>query len=229
MSGNEFSLPSDQIQTPIKTKRKRIRKNRKSYKRLSTNPALIPALRIFKRDIRRKYGDMMNNVFNSGDLKLVRSFLQDLCTPGIQTVHKTLCDELRSFDKPVIMNFEQAMNIFCMNFIIMPVVIVRITKMKICKRLGCSSSRIIAILTKEGTMLYNMKKINIIMQQNRDLVNHRDPSDECAIPPATEGPNGDVLLTPLDTPINYYMKSMIIMNLDHDHRIISIDIEPIKA
>eukprot|EP01040_Poterioochromonas_malhamensis_P004207 gene4207-4505_t len=111
----------------------------------------------------------------------------------------------------------------------MPDVIVRITKMKICKRLGCSGSRIIAILTKEGTMLYNMKKINIIMQQNRDLVNHRDPSDECAIPPVTEGPNTDVLLTPLDTPINYYMKSMIIMNLDHDHRIISIDIEPIKA
>ncbi len=218
ISGNEFSLPSDQIQAPIKIKRKRIRKNGKSYKRLSTNPALIPALRIFKRDIRRKYGDMMNNVFNSGDIKFVWSFFQEFSTPGIQTVHKTLCDELHSFNEPVTLDFEQGMNLFRMSLLAMPDVIFRITNMKICKRSDCSGSRIIAVMTKEGTMLYNMKMNN--------------PSNNCAIIPGknegVEGPNTDVLLTPLDTPINYLMKGVVILNLDHDHRIVSIKIEPIK-
>lgn len=192
----------------------------------------MPALRIFKRDIRRKYGDMMNNVFNNGDLKFVWKFFQDFCTPGLQTIHKTLCDELRSFNKTVIMNIEQAINMFRMNFIIMPDVIVRITNMKICKRSDCLGSHIIAMITKEGTMLYNMKKRNINMQQYSDLVNPRNSFDNCAILPVTngvvEGPTADVILTPLETPINYFMKGIIIFNLDHEHRIISIDIEPIK-
>lgn len=43
---------------------------------LSSNPAYHPTLRILKRDIRRKYGDMLNNVFNSHDLKLISEFFQ---------------------------------------------------------------------------------------------------------------------------------------------------------
>eukprot|EP01040_Poterioochromonas_malhamensis_P004205 gene4205-4502_t len=100
----------------------------------------------------------------------------------------------------------------------MPDVIFRIINMKICKRSDCSGSRIIAMMTKEGTMLYNIKNNN--------------RSDNCAVIPGKNGgvedPNTDVMLTPLVTPIHYLMKNMIILNLDHEHRIISIDIEPIK-
>lgn len=92
------SLSRVQIQIPMKKKKekKRIRGFRKSYKRLSNNPVYMPALRILKRDIRRKYADMMNNVLNSDDRKLIWNFFRDFSTPMIQTVHNTFNDDLRS-------------------------------------------------------------------------------------------------------------------------------------
>lgn len=200
-----------------KKEKKRIRGFRKSYKRLSNNPVFMPALRILKRDIRRKYADMMNNVLNSGDRKLVGGFFQDFSTPMIQTVHKTFNDELRTLYPTVISGLEQTVNIFCKNFIVMPDVVFRIMNVKICKRSDSSGSRIIALTTKRGTLLYSMKK--------------RNPLETSEMIPMTtgavEGPNADEILTPLQTPINYSMKGVIIINLDNEHRFVSIDIEPI--
>lgn len=211
------SLSRVQIQIPMKKKKekKRIRGFRKSYKRLSNNPVYMPALRILKRDIRRKYADMMNNVLNSDDRKLIWNFFRDFSTPMIQTVHNTFNDDLRTLYPTVISGLEQTVNIFCKNFIVMPDIVFRIMNVKICKRSDSSGSRIIALTTKRGTLLYSMKKRNLL------------ETSEMMTTEAIEGPNADELLTPLQTPINYSMKDVIIFNLDHEHRFVSIDIEPI--
>lgn len=115
----------------------------------------------------------------------------------------------------MISGLEQTVNIFCKNFIVMPDIVFRIMNVKICKRSDSSGSRIIALTTKRGTLLYSMKKRNLL------------ETSEMMTTEAIEGPNADELLTPLQTPINYSMKDVIIFNLDHEHRFVSIDIEPI--
>ncbi len=69
-----------------KVKMSKRRRHRKSYKRPSNNPVYMPALRILRRDIRRRYCEMMNNVVNSYDSSLILNFFHDFSIPNLQRV-----------------------------------------------------------------------------------------------------------------------------------------------
>lgn len=65
----------------ISKKRKREKRN---TRKPSFRPAYIPELRIIKRDIRRRYPEMMQNVMNSYDINLLERFYQQFTTPTME-------------------------------------------------------------------------------------------------------------------------------------------------
>jgi len=76
--------------TPSSYKKKRD-PNKIDFRKLEgrnrkVNIALIPKLRIIKRDIRRRYIDMHSNVVNSHDPDLLLRFLKEFCAPNCKHV-----------------------------------------------------------------------------------------------------------------------------------------------
>ncbi len=58
----------------------------KKRKRRCINPSFMPEIRILRRDIRRRYAEMMVNVANSHDLPLVQKFCSDMFRPDCKVI-----------------------------------------------------------------------------------------------------------------------------------------------
>lgn len=97
-----------------------IKKKRKSYKRLSINPTFMPALRIFKNDIRRRYIDMITNVINSYDTKLHEKFFLDFALPGAtHTYHRFPPEFLALLQHPPhLVGLEQVLHTYEMHYLL---------------------------------------------------------------------------------------------------------------
>ncbi len=75
-SCSSFTCQITESQTKPKAKQIRY------YRRPSTNIPFIPSIRILKRDIRRKYVQMISNVMNSHDVSLFSSFIDEFYHPN---------------------------------------------------------------------------------------------------------------------------------------------------
>ncbi len=69
-------LPKVQIPEFYRQQKGRTRKR----KRRCINPSFMPEIRILRRDIRRRYGEMIVNVANSHDMNLMLQFCNDIST-----------------------------------------------------------------------------------------------------------------------------------------------------
>lgn len=78
-------LPSFQVnlydQNVLKSKKRR---KRASTRKPSFRPAYIPELRIIKRDIRRRYSEIMLNVVNSHDVHFLKSYFEMFTSPIVE-------------------------------------------------------------------------------------------------------------------------------------------------
>ncbi len=216
-------ISSRPIRVPVK------RRNRKSYKRPSNNPVYMPSLRILRRDIRRKYCEMMNNVMNSYDPSLILNFFQDFSIPNLQRVLHYPSNTLQALHQTsIITGIEDQVKDFSKYFKLMPDVIFSITDVKVCKSSNNSGSRVVANTSMRGTLLYSARN-SMESAENGHLIE----CDSATVSTTTtsEGVEGidDVILDRLESPLNYEMNGILTLNLDEQHRMIMIEIQPLDS
>lgn len=113
---------------------------------------LHPKLRIIKRDIRRRYSEMFNNVVNHPDPRLLLEFFQQFCTPDCQYI-VTVAPQI---SVPVRVG---PRDIFCQQMEYrktIPDGIRYLTDSKICVSLDQPGSRIISNIFFKGTEIFQI-------------------------------------------------------------------------
>ncbi len=222
-------------QSVVESNQKKRRSLVKYPKRASTNPKFMPSLRILRRDIRRKYSTMIANVFNSHDIDFVEKFFQEFSFPNIEICHEFGVGSSHSSHNPhrrsQVFGIDKIVESFQVNFQLMPDSIFRFTDVKVCQQLREQGSRIISYATVTGTMLYEMKKHGHSespshnhaqdIQSGTSKGNTASSNDgvdrigsKLELPPAEKN-----FPTKLKKPVEVMMDSVIILDLDSNHRI----------
>lgn len=80
------SLPQVQVPEFFRKEKGSVRKR----KRRCTNPSFMPEIRILRRDIRRRYAEMIVNVVNSHDVPLLQKFCDDIIRQDCQIIRPNL-------------------------------------------------------------------------------------------------------------------------------------------
>lgn len=132
-------------------------KKRKSSRRRSNNPAFHPEIRIFRRDIRRRYALMFGNVMNSCDSSLFSDFLKEFAVPHFEA-HEEIPEgvEIKLIRMKVIRGQDEFVKFLGMNFTMMPDGVFRLSSAKVCQRLNSPGSRVVLHGSMLGTMLYEV-------------------------------------------------------------------------
>jgi len=216
-------VSSKPVKVPVK------RRNRKSYKRPSNNPVYMPALRILRRDIRRKYCEMMNNVMNSYDASLILNFFQDFSIPNLQRVLYYPSQTLQFLQQAsTISGIEDQVKDFLMSYKLMPDVVFSLTDVKVCKSSNNLGSRVIANTSMRGTLLYSARNSTEIAENG-----HLIECDSATVSTTTtsEGVEiiDDVVLDRLESPLDYEMNGILTLHLDEQHRMVLIEIQPLES
>jgi hypothetical protein len=192
------------------------RRKRKSTKRRSNNPAFHPEIRIFRRDIRRKYAFMFNNVVNTHDSLLLSQFLKEFAVPHFEA-HEEVPEDLnlKLYRMKVIQGQDQFVKILGMNFTMMPDGIFRLSDVKVCQTLNASGSRIVLHASMLGTMLYEVANSN---SHHRTLTNGEETKES---PYYAKDLQTSPTLQLVHKPYQYGVETLLTMQLDSNHRIIS--------
>ncbi len=203
---------------PPKQYEKRIRK-----RRLNANPRFLPSIRILRRDIRRKYGEMLTNVLNNCDTALHRCFLQEFAVPHVTDYYQDFPSELLTncqYPRKV-QGIEDMVEVFRRQCLSTPDIIFRLSDVKVCQRLNTPGSRIVASILVKGTMLYN-----IISDSSLGTVDNTQFLEESRSIVAIENPlSKTALLKTLDNPIELSLKVMLTVYLDEQNRFVSTIID----
>lgn len=192
------------------------RKRRNRPKRRSGNPAFHPEIRIFRRDIRRKYAFMFNNIMNAHDPSLLSQFLQEFAVPHFEAFEEIPENVQVKFCRmKVIQGQDQFVKTIEVNLSLMPDGVFRMADVKVCQRLNTSGSRILLNLSIVGTMLYEVI-------QSAPVGRLSDDDSQCQ--QAVYSFNSPPTLQILRRPFEYLMDSIITIQLDSNHRITSLEL-----
>lgn len=212
------------IQPVALVPRKKKKKKKKSKKRGSTNPAFNPQIRIFRRDIRRKYATMFNNVVNSHDSSLLSQFLKEFAVPHFEALEEIPENlEIKLYRMKVIQGQDQFVRMLGLNYLMMPDSFFRLTDVKVCQTLNISGSRIILHSEMTGTMLYEVMNSHSRPQQHHQQRTITDGGETngsqhvCSNELQNAGPTLQILRKPFE----YTLDTVLTMQLDENHRIIS--------
>ncbi len=139
-------------------KEKIVWKKRKSTKRTTNNPKFIPTIRILRRDIRRKYGEMLMNVLNCFDLDLHRKFLHEFAVPNLSQRFSVFPPEMlaRLHFSRQFLGIEELIESYRRQYMVTPDITFHLSEVQICKRLNTAGSRLVAKVSVRGTILYSL-------------------------------------------------------------------------
>ncbi len=227
------------IQPVALVPRKKKKKKKKSTKRGSTNPAFNPQIRIFRRDIRRRYASMFNNVVNSHDSSLLSQFLKEFAVPQLKALEEIPEDlEIKLYRMKVIQGQDQFVRMLGLNYLMMPDSFFRLTDIKVCQTLNISGSRIILRSEMTGTMLYEVMNSHSRhhhhqQQQHQQQHHHHhhhhhhrtitngEEMNESQHVYSNELQTTGPTLQILHKPFEYTLDTVLTMQLDENHRITS--------
>ncbi len=130
------------------------RKAQKYYRKPPFKVPFIPSIRILKRDIRRKYLDIFNNVVNSHNDQLFSSFVDDFYRPDAFMAHSFPENAPPCFGTVEIQGLDLLKRMQAMSDFTMPDSVTRLSNAQICKRLNEESSRIIGNYHVQATAIY---------------------------------------------------------------------------
>lgn len=153
----KLTLPSDTNENnkenkPLKPKRPRVRRNRKRLPPKSV--AHLPAIRILKSDIRRRYAEMVMKVMNNYDISMFDSFLHSFCAPGFRFTD--IIPKLHNSQVPnFIDGLENIIKSWAYCFEIMPDCVFHLYDAKFIRTLGHTGSRVVCKARLTGTKLYS--------------------------------------------------------------------------
>lgn len=187
-------------------------KKRKKRRRHS-NPTFLPAIRILRRDIRRKYGEMMSNVLNSCDRDLCLRFLKEFAIPNFTGYYQVFPSELLAYlhCSRKIEGVEEVVEIFCRKCLSAPDIVFHASDNQVCQRLNTPGSRVVASLSVQGTMLYA-------------FVSDRDQAveDHSMDPFLDQLAKKMIFLRKLNPPLEISLKGSYTLLLDEQHRIVAL-------
>ncbi len=191
------------------------KRKRKNTKRPSNNPAFNPQIRIFRRDIRRKYALMLSNVMNSRDSLLLSQFLKEFAVPHFEA-HEEIPEDvdLKLHRMKIIQGQDQFVEVIGYNFAMMPDGIFCLSDVKVCQKLNTLGSRVVLRASMLGTMVFEVKKSN----QHRTLTSGEEMK---ASPYYQKDIHPSNSLQLVNKPYEYSLDLIITMQLDSDHRFIS--------
>lgn len=224
MNGNLIKLDTSMIGGE---EEKVIRKKRKSTKRISNNPKFIPAIRILRRDIRRKYGEMLMNVLNCCDLDLHRKFLNEFAVPHLSQHFLVFPPEMlaRFHFSPQFQGIEAMIESFRRQYMVTPDITFQLSEVQIYKRLNTPGSRIVAKSYVRGTILYSLipseqlvedvqTRTNVISVDKISSHGRRDISES----------KKEFFLQALDQQLDYCVDGFLTISLDDQHRFVSVEV-----
>ncbi len=196
----------------------------KYYRRPSTNIPFIPSLRILKRDIRRKYVEMISNVINSHDPTLFSSFIDEFYHHNCSSTH-TFPNNAESFFRPHLLKGKESLKSFHTSTChLLPDGVVRHSENQICKRLNESGSRIVGKVETTGTMIYLPKQINGMPIDNSYSIRDFLPALESP-PPVINSSDELVEKFQISTqPMQFIMRANYEIVLDENHRFLSMNL-----
>ena len=191
----------------------------KFYRR---NAPFIPSIRILKRDIRRKYVEMIPNVMNSHDVLLFSSFIDDFYHPNCSSTH-TYPEDAQSFFRPLLLKGKESLKCFhTSTSFLLPDGVVRFYDNKICQRLNEAGSRIIGKVDTTGTIIYIPKNNNQIPLDSSHPIRECEPSLEP--PPPIRSKEDLIEKFQISTnPIQFIMRANYEIVLDEQNRFINMN------
>ncbi len=152
-SQSSIKSTSSNSPTPIEPTTIRKRKPRKCGRKPAFKPPFIPSIRILKRDIRRKYMDMIMNVKNSHNESLYLSFMKEFYAPNCSASEYFGDYSLYGVSDFKLGTIEELQRSYNIGYFMMPDTIGRFTSFQVCKRLNEIGSRIVGKGTIEGTVI----------------------------------------------------------------------------
>jgi hypothetical protein len=167
----------------------------KGKRRKSTNPTYMPELRVFRRDIRRRYGEMWVNVNNYHDPSLLDAWFREFCRPDCQFYTfkpspQTSSDRetLVAYEKlgkkeEAILGLNDIISAFIMNFELMPDSVARLKECQVRVIQGSSGSRIVGKIIIRGTKLLHVVQIEKENNSNPNV----NPKTEASFAEDLEG------------------------------------------
>lgn len=206
-------------------------KKRKRRNRTTNNPSFIPAIRIFRRDIRRKYGEMLNNVLNSYDVNLLRRFLQDFAVPHVIQYIKEFPSDLfaQLHNTTKFQGIEAAVEALGRHYFAIPDINFNFSEVKVCQRLDTVGSRVLISSLIKGTLVYGLVPriegtASLPVNEEVALVDSKslycfDASQQ----------NDNMLLRLLEQQVDYCLQVFLTISLDEQHRFVSVDVEASRA
>lgn len=196
------------------------------YRKPCYKPAFIPAIRILKRDIRRKYIEMINNVMNAHDNQLFSSFIDDFYRPECISIHY-YPDSFPSCFKSIRMEGVDVMKyMHAMNTSILPDSVTEISNVQICKRLNENGSRIIGKFQLKATAIY-LPKVHEgnVVDKNDDCIEYHLYLHSMKQKNNSQKNSSfieDVQIAA--KPMKMYFSGTFEMILDENHRFVSVGI-----
>ncbi len=223
-SASSSSIPSNS--TSLVHVKKRKRRNR-----TTNNPSFIPAIRIFRRDIRRKYGEMLNNVLNSYDVNLLRRFMQDFAVPQVIQYIKEFPPDLfaQLHNTTQFQGIEAAVEALGRHYFAIPDINFYFSEVKVCQRLDTVGSRVLVSSLIKGTLVYGLvprieSTASIPVNEEVALVDSK--SLYCF---ETSQKSDNVFLRLLEQQVDYCLQVFLTISLDEQHRFVSVDVEASRA
>lgn len=211
---------------------------KKPDRRRSRNPVYMPALRILKRDIRRRYGEMFINTVNSHDPSLLAKFLTEFCAPNVRFLTKeppanSSPESIETFRKSkelhkkpdLLIGAEQITSMLGISFITSPDVIIRSKASKLSIREGENGATIISDVSFRGTSVLDFR-----FEPRHDSENpfaspmSSYPEFNHALPAPSI-----VRFIPIPEPIELRMDGYFVMRVDEMNRIISFQMNCVSV
>lgn len=233
----DYYAPENGVVLKDKPKRVRVRRNRKKLPPKSV--AHLPAIRILKSDIRRRYAEMVMKVMNNYDVSLMDQFLKDFCAPEFRFTE--IIPKLASDKQPpnYIDGLENIIKSWAYCFEIMPDCVFHLSEAKFVRTLGSEGSRVVCKARLTGTKLYHAKNPLIqnlgnneysVMQQICAVGNnlqhiHLLPSDESMEEISLDNyhntirrMNEVIQLRYVEKPVRVYVEGVFVFYLDQFNR-----------
>ncbi len=198
--------------------RKRRRSPNKYYRKPPFRPSFMPELRILKRDIRRSYPDMLNNVMNSHDVNLFSSFVDRFYSGECTMVQIFPENAPACFNSIKIQGAEALKRKQRMNDLVTPDSVINVSNSQVCKRLHENGSRVLGNFDVAGTGIYLPKEYNGRPVDPNDLILNYDVDHNEFL--ALEKPEDFFQKFQLaKKPLNMQVKGSYEMILDANHRV----------
>lgn len=229
-TSGSYEIGSELIRVSKNEKKKRIRT--KPSRKPSFRPNFTPALRVLKRDIRRKYPEMFMNVINSHDINLFRQILNTFCLPSCETFDDNLQEDIYDYyHRPrYTKGIDALINCFTLSFQLFPDLITIYDNVQIHVKAGEPGSYMTGNIKLMGTQLFDMPVISReeTITPNEEAISYVRPVDApVQILPSSVScedlskPQALMQLTRSNRIMEFMMEGKYCFQLDENHRFLS--------